>query len=175
MNGSALLFVVALAALAPWPAPGASWTTNNPMRVARYRHTATLLSDGKVLIAGGVAYSNGFTNSVEAYDPASGRWADRSPLQVARLDHTATLLPDGRVLVTGGKELHGTNSLSSAEIYNPVADVWCAAAPLGTNRFAHTATLLPNGKVLVCGGTLLWGGDYVSVSLAEIYDPATDR
>ena len=116
---------------------------------ARYAHTATLLPNGKVLVAGG--YNGGAVlSSAELYDPASGTWSATGSLTTARYGHTATLLPNGKVLVAGGYD--GVNVLSSAELYDPASGTWSATGSLTTARYGHTATLLPNGKVLVAGG-----------------------
>src|SRR5260221_5809249 len=66
--------------------------TNSPLTIARYGHTATLLANGKVLVAGGYGYDNAATNSAELYDPATGTWTNAGSLIIARADHTATLL-----------------------------------------------------------------------------------
>ena len=68
---------------------------------ARDFHTATLLPNGKVLVAGG-ANGSGFLASAELYDPATGTWSATGSLNTARYQHTATLLADGKVLVVGG-------------------------------------------------------------------------
>src|SRR5439155_25622330 len=80
------------------PATG-SWVTTGSLVTARYNHTATLLPNGKVLVAG-----RGGVNRIETevYDPATGRWSNTGSLSVSRESHTATLLPSGRVLVAGG-------------------------------------------------------------------------
>src|SRR5690349_11077150 len=81
---------------------GTFTTTISPLHVPRQFHTATLLLNGRVLIAGGQGVL-GETNSVELYDPATGTSAVISPMNTARFSHTATLLLDGRTLVTGGQ------------------------------------------------------------------------
>jgi hypothetical protein len=138
------------------------------MGTRRTDHTATLLSSGKVIVAGG--YENYFEalSSAELYDPAAGTWTATGNLGAARYAHTATLLPSGKVLVTGG---YGAGYLTSAELYDPATGTWTATGSLGTDRFLHTATLLPSGKVLVAGGQS-GSGD---LSTAELYDPATGR
>src|ERR1035438_1437181 len=132
------------------PATG-HWTATGPLKYGRYQHTATLLQNGKVLVAGGTGYSP--TTTAELYDPAAGNWTTTGAMSTARAQHTATLLPDGRVLTAGGGSTFGLPPPGpSAELYDPVTETWTGTGGLGTNRFAHTATLLPNGKVLAIGG-----------------------
>ncbi|MGA7273695.1 MAG: kelch repeat-containing protein, partial [Candidatus Udaeobacter sp.] len=133
------------------PVVNAPFTFGNTgsLTTAREQHTATLLPNGQVLVAGGEGTS-GYLSSAELYDPASGTWTATGSLTTARDLHTATLLPNGQVLVAGGI---GTSvDLSSAELYDPASGTWTATGSLTTARFEHTATLLPNGKVLVAGG-----------------------
>ncbi len=120
------------------------------LHTARYYHTATLLPNGKVLVAGGYT-TQSRSREAELYDPASGTWTTTGSLATARLDHTATLLPNGKVLVAGGLDSN-SSSLASAELYDPASGKWTATGSLVTARADHTATLLPNGKVLVAGG-----------------------
>jgi len=118
---------------------------------ARIHHTATVLADGRVLVAGGCvkgAENGGCaepTDAAELYDPVTRKWAPTGRMGTARpaaasgtVNHTATLLPDDKVLVMGG---------SSAELYDPATGVW---TPTGAPalQFQHSATLLPDGKVL---------------------------
>jgi N-acetylneuraminic acid mutarotase len=145
------------------PANG-RWTAAAPLSNIRYGHTATLLPNGKVLVAGG--YDGGFLSGAELYNPALGTWTATGPLNTGRHRHTATLLPNGKVLVVGG---WNANNLSSAELYDPATGTWTTTSPLNTVRNGHTATLLSNGKVLVAGGA---GISNSSLS-AELYDPAT--
>ena len=150
-----------------YDASRATWTATGALTVGRWYHTATLLANGKVLVAGGVSI-NGDLTSTELYDPATGRWTTGSfSLTTVRVEHTATLLPNGQVLVVGG--WRGTNVLASAELYNPVSGTWTNTGALSTGRAAQTATLLASGKVLVTGG---WDGA-TALAMAELYDPAS--
>ena len=119
--------------------------------VARSNHTATLLSDGRVLVVGGVGEDGVPVALVEIYDPAKDLWATAAPLRTARADHTATLLSDGKVLVVGGRPLPLART-ATAEIWNPGSGEWTDAPPLAQSRSGHSATLLNNGSVLVAGG-----------------------
>ncbi|MFL5346513.1 MAG: kelch repeat-containing protein [Hyalangium sp.] len=136
------------------------------MKQARVAHSATLLPNGKVLVAGG-GDTTGPIASTELYDPATNTWSVSPPLTQARSFHTATLLPNGKVLVVGG--VGATSALASTELYDPDTNTWSVSAPLTQARQYHTATLLPNGKVLVVGGA-----DQTNNRLAstELYDPA---
>ena len=124
-----------------------SWVVTGSLATARFRHTATLLNSGKVLVAGGTNDSINILSSAELYDPATGTWAATGSLNTARYQHTATLLPNGKVLVAGGVGT-GLVILRSAELYDPATGAWVATDNLATARWVHTATLLPNGKVL---------------------------
>jgi N-acetylneuraminic acid mutarotase len=146
------------------PATGA-WTSAAGTSTAHWRHTATLLPNGKVLVVG-TDSSQGFNTRAELYDPAANSWVTTGSLTTGRYHHTATLLANGKVLVVGGE---GTSNLASAELYDPSAGTWSAAGSLTTARRQHTAVLLPNGKVLVAGGT--GSGTLAS---AELYDPGTN-
>jgi N-acetylneuraminic acid mutarotase len=143
------------------------WASAGSLAMARGGHTATLLPDGKVLVAGGYNNSPGALASCELYDPQSGTWTATSPLLEARLSHTETLLPSGLVLVTGGQTINSV-ILASAELYDPASGIWTPTGSLGTARRIHTATLLPNNKVLVAGG-----GNPNSLKTAELYDLAS--
>jgi hypothetical protein len=142
-----------------------TWSTTGSMATARYLHTATLLPNGKVLVAGG--YGGGCSNSAELYDPAAGTWSSTGNLATARESHTATLLPNGKILVAGGDNCAMVSPyLKSAELYDPGTGTWSSTGNLNTERRQQTATLLPNGKVLISGG---FNNSYLG---AEQYDPA---
>jgi hypothetical protein len=100
-----------------------TWSATGFMAEARDYHTATLLQNGKVLVAGGQEYKSGIGyttfSSAELFDPGTGIWSTTGSMATSRGEHTATLLPDGKVLVAGG---HADGDiLSSAELYTPAA------------------------------------------------------
>jgi N-acetylneuraminic acid mutarotase len=141
-----------------------TWTATGNMVQARYLHTATLLPDGKVLLAGG---DNSHSPSAELYDPLSGSWTATGNMVEARNSQTATLLPDGKVLVAGGDNSH------SAELYDPGSGSWTATGNTVEPRVGHAATLLPDGKVLVAGGSVFRGDAMDYLSSAELYNPSS--
>lgn len=136
------------------------------MRYARVAHTATLLTDGRVLIAGGRGDS--VTATAELYDPVRKQFVMTASLQVARYKHTAGLLPDGRVLIAGGsdeRDWHGL--LNSAEIYDPHTGRFSSAASLNDGRFKlpDDAAQIGSGQLLIAGGS----------KRVEIYDSRTGK
>jgi hypothetical protein len=138
------------------------------LNVPRWLHAAVRLADGRVLVAGGGAY----TATAELYDPATNRWTPTGSMSVDRYDFTATVLRDGRVLVVGGYSLSSVGrSTELAEMYDPVTGRWTLTGSLRTPRRNHTATLLADGTVLVAGGFNADGW----LRSAEIYDPASGR
>ena len=145
------------------------WSPTGSLSALRAYHTATLLPNGRVLVAGGQSGS-GITATAELYDPIAGTWSPTGSLSTARAYHRATLLPNGNVLVTGGYN-NAYAPISASELYDPVAGTWASTGSLATARVYHTATLLANGKVLVAGGGELNAGGVVATS--ELYDPAT--
>jgi N-acetylneuraminic acid mutarotase len=160
--------------------PPGLWSTAASLGTGREEHTATLLPNGKVLVAGGTDGRGKVLASAELYDPVRDRWTSAGSMAAARIDHTATLLPSGKVLVAGGLVLpFPAPSLASTELYDPATNTWSPAAPMIESRTRQTATLLRDGRVLVVGGltvTLQDGGLFPSqATSAEIYDPKADR
>ncbi len=158
---------------------GGNWTlTATSPNGVREGHSATLLSDGTVLIAGGFNASGPLTGaqSAQLYDPAnpSSPWSNTTgSMNTGRQGHTATLLPNGQVLVWGGIYTISTPGYLG-ELYDPVSKTWTGFDTVSYYVVTgHTATLLPNGKVLIAGG---WGGSTLSLGLftnSQLYDPAT--
>src|SRR5437588_4380380 len=157
-----------------------SWSYTGNLNAARSYMPATLLHNGKVLVAGG-SFGSPFNGDLtaELYDPATGTWSKTGSAasnfgtgaeSAGLFNHTATLLPNGKVLVAGGSEFDG--SFKSAELYDPATGTWSYTGTPNTARESHTATLLPNGKVLIAAG---FDYDYNSLNTAELYDPATGK
>jgi hypothetical protein len=144
------------------PATG-RWRLTGSMHAAREQHSATLLDNGRVLVAGGLnegGFGRGSRySSAELYDPVTGTWAVAASMAQVHVGQTATLLHNGSVLVAGG----GT---SVAELYEPGPGIWVSPAALSTVRTDQTATLLPDGEVLVAGGD---GPDGAPLATAELY------
>lgn len=140
--------------------------TAGTMRSERHRHTATLLPNGKVLLAGGQS-SLSINRTAELFDASSGAFTFTSGYMVSpRESHTATVLPNGKVLLAGG--LDGIGVSSTAEIYDPASATFSSTGSMHVARAFHTAVLLPSGLVLIAGG---YNGDFLSS--AELYDPQT--
>jgi Kelch motif/Galactose oxidase, central domain len=152
-----------------------TWSVTGSLNIARDGHTATLLPNGKVLIAGGLFHGptiTSYTNSAELYDPATASWTFTGSLHTERAIHTATRLQNGKILVVGGTNVTigfivQPDGISSTELYDPATETWSVTGSLNIARSFHTATLLSNGNVLAAGG---W-----APNSAELYDPATGR
>lgn len=129
-------------------AAGAAWSYAEPTSVAHTKHTATLLDNGTVLVAGGG------TDAAEIFDPLIGAWKVTGTMSVARTFHTATKLDNGKVLVVSDK---------TAELYDPVKGIWTITGKMKNTYRSPTATKLQNGKVLVTNG-----------SCGELYDPTAE-
>lgn len=165
-----VLVLLAVATRTP-AAPGEITPIGNTV-VARFAHTATLMPNGKVLIAGGMERNGVWLDSAEIYDPATGRFMDAGRMHAQRAGAAAILLEDGTVLIAGGNDASG-KSLASAEIYDPADKIFSATASMGTPRGHATAVLLKTWKVLIVGGNE--SGDDDQLTTAEIYDPVTGR
>jgi hypothetical protein len=177
-----MVFAATLAVGVSNPTPGGGQASSNvqvvggppSMLTPRADHTATLLNNGKVLIAGGrnvnAAGINGL-DTAELYDPVSKTFTlSHGTMTIPRTGHTATLLPDGTVLLAGGDN---STTVTSAEVYDPVTDSFHATAGNMTQvRSGHAAALLASGKVLIVSGDVPLGGMNVP-GTAELYDPAS--
>jgi hypothetical protein len=151
--------------------------TANRLDTGRRNHTATLLADGRVLIAGGYIQGTTVTDRAEVFHPASDLFSSLSERMVQpRTGHTATLLVDGRVLLVGGAYEVSTGTLNTAitaEVYDPSTASFFPTGDLGYPREDQAAALLPDGRVLVTGGSRRVGSGFEDLDDAEVWDPAT--
>ena len=136
---------------------------------ARFHDTATLLKDGRVLIAGG--FDGSIVNTAELFNPVAGTFTATGTMTDSRENHTAALIVTGSnsgdVLIAGGLDAVG-NVLQTAELYSPTAGNFTATGYMTHARYLHTATQLSTGKILITGGE---DGTGTVVATAEVYDP----
>ena len=139
------------------------WMPTEDMLAARVDHSATLLSNGKVLIVGGGP------DTAELYDPDVGAFSlTRDPVCNHGRSANATTLADGRVLITGR-----SSDARCAEVYDPETGRFSRVGDLNADHWQHTGTLLEDGTVLVTGGFEYQGDAWMTHTVSEIYDPVT--
>jgi len=143
-----------------------------PMLAPRSGHTATLLPDGKVLIAGGMRRNQDFYKSAELYDPATEKFQPTGEMSIGRVGLVAVLLRSGKVLIAGGWVGHVTTD--SAELYDPATGKFTLLPHMTTRRARPSITLLNDGNVLLAGG-----GDHdardAAIASAEIFRADTQQ
>jgi len=165
-----------------------TFTATGVMHTPRFRHTATLLANGTVLITGGASQMqakpgdiNPALNTAEIYDPKTGKFTlSKGNMTAYREAHGASLLQDGTVLLTGGQDQHFLIE-NTAELYNPNTGTFnalsnsCAGSPppagcMMVGRDFHITETLDDGRVLIAGGV---NSNFQTVASAEIYSPST--
>lgn len=150
-----------------------AWTFAGYMTGPRYLHTATLLSNGRVLLVGGACA--GVLSTAEIYSPAAGTWTATGSMRSHRFSQTAARLGNGSVLIAAGYGVSNT-ALGTAEVYNPATGKWTLTGNMITARGYHGAVRLLGGKVLVTGGVnapFPFPPGFLGLAEAELYDPAT--
>lgn len=165
-----------------------TFTATGKMHSPRFRHTATLLDNGMVLITGGASKLssenniNPALNTAELYNPKTGTFTlTKTPMTAYREAHAASLLQDGTVLLTGGQDNHFLIE-NSAEIFNPTTGTFSSTSPEGcagipapagcmsSGRDFHLSQTLPDGRVLIAGGI---NSAFTTIATAELYNPTT--
>lgn len=153
------------------------------MVTPRALHTATLLEDGTVLIAGGITgQPSTALDSSEIFDPATGTFSSSGTMTVARQQAVAARLRDGRVLIASGfskgigqqlplysagiMKVNSNIALNSAEIYDPKTKSFIAIGSIG--QVSYSATVLDSGTVLLISqtGAVLFNADNATLKLA---------
>ena len=139
--------------------------------MGRTRLTATLLSNGNVLVTGRHNYQGNPIDPVvaELYDPITNTWANSGAMADGRFFHSATALSNGKVLVVGGTT--GVGSVETSEIYDPSSETFSTKPGLVTPRYYHVAALLSSGKVLIAAGTT-GGSSNPNLDSAELFTPS---
>jgi hypothetical protein len=155
--------------LAAAQTPG-TFTATGSMTVPRAFHTATLLPNGKVLIAGGGSAT------LELYDPATGTFTATATTASATI-RSATLLPDGTVLLIEATEVQTVSPsflyTRNAELYDPSTGTVAPTGSLIEGQTGYRTTLLTNGKVLITGGSNTDSTCCTKAANPELYDPST--
>lgn len=148
------------------------FTATGSMSIARARHAAAPLPDGRVLVTGGLTPDGGGPNTIdvasaEIFDPATGTFSSTGSMTVTRFNHSAIALDDGRILVLGG------NGRRSAEVYDAGTGAFSPVGDMEVNHgLGHRAVKLTDGRVLVVAGD---GGTIQPTAVAEVFDPGTDE
>ena len=150
------------------------FSVTNSMTTGREAASATLLTDGRVLIVGGGNEGSAAVGSAEIYDPKTGKFGRTGALLTAGYGFSSTLLTDGRVLISAGND--GNGPIHSLEIYDPKTGRFSAAGSVGPSFGYYSTALLVDGRVLISGGFDIAAGKTAGyLASCALYDPATGK
>jgi hypothetical protein len=160
------------------PATGSFTLVRNMAPGGRAWHTASLLGDGRVLIAGGYSGDSAFpsaTRTAEIYDPATQSFSPAGDMPKEAAFHTASVLLNGTVLVVGGESFSCPGAGTGIAIFDPASNTFTAGPNLASPRAQHTATTLNDGRVLITGGVDPCDSSIspAAYATAVVFDPAT--
>jgi hypothetical protein len=161
-----------------------TWRKVGNLHVARSGAVAVLLTDGRVLIAGGSVPlatpiqlpdgstdSFGFSDSAEIFDPHTNSWSLVGSMHVARGSFALLALPHGGALAAGGcafanQGFGSAIALTSSEVFDPATGAWNMTAPLPASRCGASGLLLNDGRALLTGGSL---SSFVQASVTNAF------
>lgn len=151
------------------PASGTFIPVPSSMTSTRTLHSATLIHDGKVLIAGGENAVEQFLASAEVFTPSTGSFNSVSGdlLSAPRAYHTATALDNGKIMLIGG-DASREKTNASYDMYDPITDRFTLEGSMNYARRGHTSTLLRNGTIVVTGGDFFSLGSRIPVTNVEL-------
>lgn len=165
--------VASAAVFDPSARPGAQWVTAGSLASARNAHSASLLPNGQVLIAGGYGSLNQNLASAELFDPSTLLWRPAGMLAKPRTNHGAVMLSNGRLFMSGGANYYLDQFTASGELYDWTNGGNLPFIPLSLGRAIHTATLLPDDGVLLVAGLAIpdGGGTTTTTDSIELVFP----
>ncbi len=161
-----------------WAATDAVWNPTGSMSIGRFSFTATILQNGKVLVAGGDTPGEIVTNTANLYDPTTGVFTSTGNMAKPRVGFSATRLSNGKVLAAGGAT-DTEGATNTAEIYDPATGTWSTTGSMKQGRQQHSAVLLRDGTVLVSGGNIdrtpCTDVCVNTIAESEIYNPSNGQ
>lgn len=155
---------------APIQSNQGGFVNTGPLKTPRVYHSATLMADGKILVAGGLAGRTDATATVELFDPSTGQVSSAASLSVPRMHHRAVLLKTQKVLVIGGQSTRYGAALASSELYDPQTKTWSAGPNLSEGRAAPFVAEYDQGRrFLIAGGATWVNGQPQVLASADLY------
>lgn len=124
-----------------------TWATGVALPEARFRHTATRVANGDIIVLGG-SNATGTTNTCWRFPATGNVWANCASMSAARSGHSATLLSDGRIFVAGG----ATTTAGFEQIYDPTLNQWTATSVASRATVNHVAFDWSANSLIVWGG-----------------------